>query len=131
VQRVSNCVDVSCYSTLWSELLPQHGPGPKHRRRIVLEEWQSRVVAYEPRAFLRGLFQSDGSYFQNPVRSAAGKRYSYDRYFFSNRSDDIKGLFRWACDLIGVETRNVGERAVSVAKRGSVATLNEFLGPKS
>ena len=124
------CVDVSCYSILWPDLLPQHGAGRKHLRQIILEPWQQRVVEAEPRAFLRGLFHSDGSYFQNPVRSPKGKRYSYDRYFFTNHSDEIRGLFRWACDLIEVETRAVGWRNVSVARRESVAKLNEFLGPK-
>jgi hypothetical protein len=131
LKRPFNAVDVASWSLLWPELIPQHGPGPKHARSIQLEPWQRRIVAAEPHAFIRGLIHSDGSYFLNPVRSRAGKLYVYDRYVFYNKSEDIKKLFRWACDLIGVETRNVGERAVSVAKRGSVATLNEFLGPKS
>jgi hypothetical protein len=29
-------------------LIPQHGPGPKHERRIVLEEWQERIVTAHP-----------------------------------------------------------------------------------
>jgi hypothetical protein len=53
-----------------------------------------------------------------------------DRYFFSNRSEDIKTLFSWACELIGVETRRAGPKNISVARRGSVAKLNEFLGHK-
>jgi hypothetical protein len=129
-KRRYRCVDVSCHSLLWPDLIPQHGRGPKHRRAIALEPWQRRVVEAEPTAFIRGLFHSDGSYFLNPVRSPRGKRYSYDRYLFSNRSDDIKALFSWACSLVGVETRPVGDRAVSVARRDSVAILNEFLGPK-
>jgi hypothetical protein len=44
---------------------------------------------------------------------------------------DIKELFRWACTLIGVDTRPVGRWNLSVARRASVARLNEFLGPKA
>jgi hypothetical protein len=130
VKRRYRCLDVSCYSQLWSELLPQHAPGRKHERSIELEPWQQAVVEGEPEAFIRGLFHSDGSYFQNPVRAPSGVRYSYDRYYFSNRSHDIKALFAWACALIGVESRPVGRWNVSVARRASVARLNEFLGPK-
>jgi hypothetical protein len=130
IRRPSNAVDVASSSQLWPELIPQHGRGPKHARPIRLEGCQERVVEREPEAFVRGLFHSDGSYFTNPVRSKKGKLYTYDRYLFSNVSDDIKSLFRWACDLIGVETRLVGSRAVSVAKRDSVERLNAFLGPK-
>lgn len=130
VKRPGRCVDVSCYSQLWAYLLPQHGAGPKHLRPIRLEPWQEHVVAYEPRAFIRGLFHSDGSYFQNPVKAPSGKRYSYDRYYFTNRSEDIKDLFIRTCSLVGVDTRRVGAMNVSVAKRDSVARLNEFLGPK-
>jgi len=120
-----------CYSTLWPDLIPQHGPGPKHQRPIILEGWQQLIVEAEPRAFIRGLFHSDGSYFQNPVRSKYGKHYSYDRYIFTNHSSDIRELFRWACDLVGVDTRLASWRNVSVARRDSVAKLNEFLGPKA
>ena len=124
-------VDVACYSSLWPDLIPQIGPGPKHRRRIVLERWQEAVVEAEPRSFIRGLFHSDGSYFRNSVRSSTGKLYSYVRYMFANHSRDIRELFRWACSLVGVETQMARWRNVSVGRRESVGKLNEFLGPKT
>jgi hypothetical protein len=130
VKRRDRAVDVSCYSILWPQLLPQHGPGRKHERRIELTGWQERIVRAEPKPFLRGLFHADGSYFVNRVTSSAGRTYCYDRYFFTNESAEIKELFRWACDIIGVETRLAGRRNVSVARRSSVAILNTFLGPK-
>jgi hypothetical protein len=122
-------VDVSCYWIRWPELFPQHGPGRKHERRIVLKPWQETIVRSHPRSLIRGLFESDGTYCANVVRSPAGTSYSYGRYFFTNRSDDIRHLFAWACDLIDVDTRQ-GGRHVSVARRRSVGILNEFLGPK-
>ncbi len=59
-----------------------------------------------------------------------GKRYEYPRYFFSNRSVEIQDLFRLGCDLIGVEYRQDGPWNISVARRASVAILDEFIGPK-
>ena len=58
------------------------------------------------------------------------KRYEYPRYTFSNASDDIRGLFCWALDLVGVEWRVMNARNISVAKRASVALLDTFVGPK-
>lgn len=37
-------------------LLPQHGPGKKHERRLELESWQEALLAAAPFAFLRGAF---------------------------------------------------------------------------
>ena len=39
---------------------PQHGPGRKHKRPIVLEAWQQAIVEAHPWQFLRGLLHSDG-----------------------------------------------------------------------
>lgn len=35
-------VEIGCSSKRWPLLFPQHGPGRKHERRIVLEDWRSR-----------------------------------------------------------------------------------------
>ncbi len=126
----AGCVDVSVHSNNLLALLPQHGPGAKHEREITLKRWQRDLVEQHPRAFIKGLFDSDGSYFLNPVRSPAGRHYQYERYMFSNVSSEIRDLFSWACELIGVESRQSNAKNISVAKRGSVAILNEFLGPK-
>src|SRR5206468_11013409 len=44
VRRKDRAVDVSSYGAGWLELLPQHGSGPKHLRRIALETWQETIV---------------------------------------------------------------------------------------
>lgn len=44
----------------WSCLFPQHGPGRKHARPIVLADWQQEIVCEHPGRFLRGLIHSDG-----------------------------------------------------------------------
>ena len=56
------------------------------------------------------------------------KTYEYPRYNFSNRSDDIRKIFCDACDLLGIEWRVMNWWDISVARRASVARLDEFVG---
>jgi hypothetical protein len=121
--------EVSSFSKHWPCLFPQHGPGMKHMRSIVLEPWQERIVDKYPGRLLRGLIHSDGCRVQNVIRHPK-KTYSYPRYFFSNRSLDIQSIFCDACDRIGVEWRQDGPWNVSIARRGSVAILDRHIGPK-
>src|SRR4051812_4814871 len=123
------CVEIKCYSQLWPQLFPQHGPGRKHERPIILEYWQQRIVSAEPEAFLRGLIHSDGCRFTNTVRRG-DKTYAYPRYNFTNASADIRGLFTDTCDWLGIAWRQMNARNISVAKRDSVARLDAFVGPK-
>jgi hypothetical protein len=125
------CTDVSSYSKHWPCLFPQHGPGMKHLRRIELTLWQDEIVTKFPRDFLRGLVHSDGSRTNNWARSPQGRRYDYPRYEFTNVSDDIRQLFCWACDLLGVEWKVMNRYTISVNKRADVAFLDTFIGPKS
>ncbi|HEX3004860.1 MAG TPA: helix-turn-helix domain-containing protein [Angustibacter sp.] len=128
------CVHVTSYSKHWPCLFPQHGPGRKHERPIVLEAWQRDIVERHPGRFLRGLFHSDGCRVLNHVsREVAGERrhYAYPRYFFSNRSEDILALCEWGLDLLGVAHRRSNRWNVSVARREAVARLDEVVGPKS
>lgn len=118
----------------WPCLFPQHGPGRKHERAIVLEPWQRSIVEQHPGRFVRGLFHSDGCRVTNRVtRVVAGepKQYAYPRYFFANHSEDILQLCEWALDLLGVAHRRSNPRNVSVARRASVAVLDVVVGPKS
>jgi hypothetical protein len=113
----------------WPCLLPQHGPGRKHKRPIVLTDWQKELVAQAPGSLLRGLIQTDGWRGMNKVRSK-GKDYAYPRYQFSNRSDDIRKLFTDTCEVLGIEWSQWTRYHVSVARRDSVALLDTFVGPK-
>lgn len=114
----------------WICLFPQHGPGPKHTRTIQLAPWQANLVRQFPHELIKGLIESDGCRITN-FALVRGKRYEYPRYFFTNASADIQQIFRDACDLIGVQYRQDGPRNISVARRESVAVLDEFIGPKS
>lgn len=119
----------------WPEALPQHGPGPKHLRPIMLTDWQRETVAARPRQFVRGLIHSDGcrtvNRFKTRLPSGRVAEYAYPRYFFSNLSADIRALFCEACEAIGVRWTLSNPRNVSVADRRSVAILEDVVGPKS
>ena len=115
-------------------LLPQHGPGRKHERPIVLEPWQRAIVVEHPGDFLRGLFHSDGERVANwETRVVAGerRRYEYPRWQFSNRSEDIIALCCWALDLVGVSWRRSSRTHVSVSRRADVTRLDALIGPKA
>ncbi|MEU4601520.1 transcriptional regulator [Kribbella sp. NPDC023972] len=133
VQAVGYTSVVS-YWKHWPCLFPQHGPGPKHHRRIELAGWQREIVAQHPDLFLRGLFDSDGCRVANWATRVVGgevKRYEYPRYMFSNDSADILALCQWALGLLGIPWRMPRRNALSVARRDAVARLGEFVGPKS
>jgi hypothetical protein len=106
-------------------LFPQHGPGKKHERPIVLEPWQKALLDAEPWAFLRGCIRSDGCAFVNRT----GK-YEYLSYCFDNESHDIRALFVRACRRVGVDCRPAGT-SVRVYRRASVALMLEHVGVKS
>lgn len=115
---------LAVYSAHLPCLFPQHGPGKKHDRAIVLEPWQLEIVARQPWSLIRGLLQSDGCRFVNRTGS-----YSYPSYDFAQVSDDIKGIFAEACERVGVRYR-IYPRRVRVYDRSSVALLDEHVGPK-
>jgi hypothetical protein len=60
VYRDSRCVEVSMSSKHWPCLIPQHGPGRKHHRRLWLADWQEQMVDRHRENFIRGLIHSDG-----------------------------------------------------------------------
>jgi hypothetical protein len=124
VPRVG-CTEVAAYSKHWPCLFPQHGPGRKHERKIELAPWQQELVDIDPRPLIRGLLHSDGCRVLNWVNGTP-----YPRYHFSNVSADIRGIFGRACDQLGIEWRPNNKANLSVARRGSVALLDEFVGPK-
>jgi hypothetical protein len=119
------CVEISAYWQHWPCVFPQHGQGRKHARPILLEPWQRTIAAADAEMLLRGLIHSDGCRVTNRVW---GGKYSYPRYFFSNRSDDILDIFRRACDVRGISYRNSKPDTISIAKREDVAALDSFIG---
>ena len=127
------CVEVSSYWKHWICLFPQHGPGPKHERAIVLEPWQQRIVTDHPKALIRGLIHSDGNRHMNRVkrRFADGIRsYSYPRYMFTNASEGIRKIFTDTLDLLEIHWTKTTTRIVAVSRKPDVDALDAFVGPK-
>ncbi|MDT5154012.1 MAG: hypothetical protein QOI01_5745 [Mycobacterium sp.] len=124
--RPDGCADVSHYSKHWPCLLPQHGPGRKHHRRIALEPWQQALVDQATEEFVCGLIHSDG------CRVVANDRgVKSIRYHFSNRSEDITGLFTAALDHLEIPWRRSCKRDVSIYRNAATARMDEFIGPKA
>lgn len=133
VQR-TGMTEIKSYSKHWPCLLPQHGPGMKHSRKIELAEWQQVIVDRYPGDFVRGLIHSDGCRSMNRVRRvlADGEHwYEYPRYFFSNKSLDILGLCGAALYRLGVEWRFVRWDVISVAKKGPWRGWMSSSGPST
>ncbi len=123
--RRSGCADVYQCSKHWPCLLPQHGPGRKHHRKIALERWQQEIVDRETEEFVMGLIHSDG------CRVVANDRGVLSvRYHFSNRSEDIIGLFTAALDRLGITWRRSDKYTVSIYRKAATARMDEFIGPK-
>ena len=131
----SRCVRVVADSRRWREAFPQHGPGRKHERRIELAAWQREVVDRFPQEFLRGLLHSDGcrtvNRFTTRLPSGRIAEYAYPRWFFSNRSADIRALFCEYCERLGIRWTQSNPRNISVSHRRSVALLDSFVPAKS
>ncbi|MCX4509708.1 helix-turn-helix domain-containing protein [Streptomyces sp. NBC_01619] len=135
--RKPGCRNVKVYSNHLTCLFPQHGPGRKHERPIVLEAWQQEIVDAHPWEFVRGLVHSDGCRNMNWTTRVVGgerKRYEYPRYWFTNVSDDIRLLYTDTLDKLGIEwkdcTRAGQPYNISVARRASVALMDAHIGPK-
>jgi hypothetical protein len=125
-RRHENCVEVYSYWKQWPCYLPQHAPGKKHERRILLTDWQRRIVDRWPEQILRGLIHSDG---WRSINTGRGN-WTCPRYGFSQVSTDIQGIFCEACDAVGVHWTKSGERTLYVSRKADVAHLDTFIGPK-
>ena len=104
------------------------------RYRDVIEDCVMAIVDCRPEPFLRGLIHSDGcrtvNRFKTKLPSGRVAEYAYPRYFFSDQSADIRGLFCEFCERLGVRWTQSNPRNISVSHRRSVALLDEFVGPK-
>jgi hypothetical protein len=121
----ANCVEIVSHSNQWIHLLPQHGAGRKHERKIELEPWQQAIADEYPMEMLRGFIHTDGSRFEPVIYNRV-----YARYQFTNLSEDIKALFRRACTKVGITWTEWGVNLV-IAKRPHVELLDREIGPKS
>jgi hypothetical protein len=129
------CVEIGASWKHWIHLFPQHGPGPKWKRSIVMSPWQRILIERYPDQLLRGLMHSDGCRSFNKIerKSFAGvvRVYAYARYHFKNASGDIRRLFTDTCDVLGLGWTQSNERTLAISRRPDVEFLDTFIGPKS
>lgn len=124
--RRKGCVEVYGYSNRLPELFPQHGKGSKHERKIILETWQQDIILQNPKQFLRGLIQSDGSRY---IRKTP--HHEYISYNFTNRSQDIRDMFTWVCSLLNITRISFnGRYSLQIQNKKDVTFLDTFIGPK-
>ena len=87
-----------------------------------------------PMGFVRGLIHSDDcrtvDRFKTRLPSGRVAEYAYPRYFFSNLSADVRGLFCESCERLGLRWTQSNHRNISISHRTSVARLDENVGPK-
>jgi len=107
-------------------LFPQHGAGRKQERQIALADWQERIIEDEPEMFLRGLIHSDGCRVINRVNGRP-----YPRYYFSQRSSDIREIFTAACLRLGLRVSTAGHNHLAIGRRMDVAFVDTFVGTKA
>ena len=105
-------------------LLPQHGAGRKHLRRLALEPWQSQTLATAPWHFLRGCIRSDGCVFINRTGP-----YEYLSYDFTNLSHDLLELFASTAERAGLRPRRYAKR-IRLYRREDVRRLTLAVGTK-
>ena len=131
----TNCFQVSSYSKAWVCLLPQQGPGRKHKRRIWLADWQRELAERWPEALLRGMIHSDGARFMN--NRGRSDNWTAPRYAFRNLSSDVASIFCTACEKLGLRWTAAfpsDERkavTIYVSRKDDVARMDEFIGPKA
>jgi hypothetical protein len=129
MSHTERAIKIQSYWAHWPCVLPQHGPGRKHERPIVLARWQRDLIDADPWPLIRGLIHSDGCRATNRVQ-VRGKWYSYPRYFFKNESRDILAILGDSLDQVGVAWRYNQPNSISVAKRAAVHLMDEHVGPK-
>lgn len=121
-------INLSVFSNKLPLLFPQHGSGPKHLRSIVLDEWQKAVL--DEIETLRGLFHSDGSFYKETI----SQKYVYERYLFTNKSNDIQKIFQEYCSRINisfdVQTKKDGVINTRISKKNDVNKLKQLIGIK-
>lgn len=86
IKRKDNCIDVSCYSNKWPNLLGWQA-GSKYDQQIRIPDWIKTDDGYI-KDCLRGLFETDGSVYKDR------------KYLMANFTTIIPGIAEDVCNLI-------------------------------
>ena len=133
--RVHSASASSAAGKAGSRRCPSTGRAASTSGRSCSSRWQERIVEAHPWQFLRGLLHSDGcrtiNRFKTKLPSGRVAEYEYPRWFFSNLSADIRGLFCVTCEQLGLRWTQSNHRNISISHRRSVALLEEHVGPKA
>ena len=113
---------------------PRWGRAASTSARSSSRRGSREIVESHPWPFVRGVIHSDGcrtvNRFKTRLPSGRVAEYAYPRYFFSNLSADIRGLFCDSCERLGLRWTQSNHRNISISHRTSVALLDENVGPK-
>lgn len=127
----NNCTVIIIAKKNLPHWFPQHGPGKKHNRDIILEKWQEEILEKYSKDFIKGLIHSDGSRYTQ----TQGKYISIF-YNFTNLSKDIMNLFQKYLDKLDIKytsrvKTNGKQLMCEIRRKKEVLKLDEFIGPKS
>lgn len=125
----SNCKEVKIHSKKLSLLFPQAQKGKKHERKLVFTGWQMDIIKQYPKEFIRACFQSDGC-----IYIQRSKTYSYKRYAFTNKSEDIIELFLFCLKEVGIQKERYlhpeGKYVIQNFKKEFVTILESIIYEK-
>lgn len=131
-QQNSNSFVVLAYSRKLTDLFPQHGSGPKHSRKLIFSNWQLKIIQEFPEEFIKGCIQSDGCIYTQAMKNG----YSYKRFNFINKSEDIIDLFLSTLKLINISKEkyfqvNRGLFVIQNFSKEAVSILEKIISKKS
>lgn len=104
---IGNCIQVLVYNKSLPIMFPQYGDGKKHDRDVSLKDWQLEIIRKEPECFIKGLVDSDGSYFYSRKSQPKNSDVIHMYYQFTNTSKDILNVYRDTMDLLGIHYTSV------------------------
>ena len=125
VKKIGLCRSLDVLETLAVPVSATRTRQEAHYGPSRSKPWQQALVDQATEEFVLGLIHSDGCRVVANDRGVASIR-----YHFSNRSEDILGLFTAALDRLGIHWTRSTKYIVSIYRKADTARLDEFVGPK-
>jgi hypothetical protein len=129
----SNSITVSMSSINIGIIFPHEGVGPKHLRKIELQEWQKEII--NPVELIKGLMFSDGCYYYC-------NHYKHYFYGFTNASMDIIKILEYYLNLLNIRyNKNItkafrakattSRNNICIGQKEDVEKLHSLIGDKT